>query len=150
MGDRLPIYRLLDDKNAGRMPQPAHKCRQPMVMNKTVSIVVVSLVGAAACTGAAAQPAGSYATELSRVYEATQFIRAVKEGCDTANNEYAAANAAAYNSWRRRHQALLDELERRFMLLIHRASTDEKDYAKNVGKYAGAVLQHREELKGQF
>ena len=31
--------------------------------------------------------------------------------------------------------------------MVRSASTDEKDYAKNVGKYAGAVLQQREELK---
>ena len=119
-------------------------------MSKAVVILLVSLAGVFAAGGAAAQTAGSYATDLSRVYEATQFIRAVKEACETAHRDSGAANAAAYNAWRRRNQGLLDELERRFTALLHGASTDEKDYAKNVGKYAGAVLQHRAEMKEQF
>ncbi|HKA46035.1 MAG TPA: hypothetical protein VKF40_28855 [Burkholderiales bacterium] len=120
------------------------------MMNKTVFVVAISLLAAAARAGAAAPPAESYATELSRVYEATQFIRAVKEGCDSAHKENAAANAAAYNSWAKRHRAFLNELDRRVMMLIHGASTDEKDYAKNVGRYMGDVVQYREILKQDF
>lgn len=121
-----------------------------IAMNKTWAIVVVSLLEIAAASGAEQHASGSYATDLSRVYEATQFIRAIKEGCDAAHKDTAAANAAAYNSWRKTHRSLLDELEGRFLALIHGASTDEKDYSKNVGKYEGAVLQHREMLKQQF
>lgn len=119
-------------------------------MKKTLSIVGISLLGVAVSGGAAAQATGSYATDLSRVYDHTQLIRAVKEGCDGAHKATAAANAAAYNSWRRRHKELLDELEKRVTLLIHSVSTDQKDYSKNIGRYLGDIAQHREVLKGEF
>ena len=99
---------------------------------------------------ALAQKAGSYADDLARVYEATQFIQAVREGCDAAVPATRADNAAAYSAWRKRHQALLDELEHRFIALIRRASVDQKDSSRNVGKYEGDALRHVEELKSQF
>ena len=117
--------------------------------NKTLSMMV-ALAGAAAGPAVLAQATGTYADDLSRVYEAPQFIRAIKEACDTNQVPSRAVNDAAYGAWRRRNKALLDELERRFTAMIRRASTDEHDYAKNIGKYAGAVVQNREELKEQF
>jgi hypothetical protein len=120
-------------------------------MQKPLSILAVSLVGLVANGGGAAEHAtGSYATDLSRVYDHTQLIRAVKEGCDSAHKATAAANATAYNTWRRRHKALLDDLEKRVTLLIHGVSTDQKDYSKNIGRYLGDITQHREILKGEF
>jgi hypothetical protein len=32
-------------------------------------------------------------------------------------------------------------------MMIRSASKDEKDYAKNIGKYEGAILRQREEVK---
>ncbi|MEN3352615.1 MAG: hypothetical protein V7640_773 [Betaproteobacteria bacterium] len=32
-------------------------------------------------------------------------------------------------------------------MMIRGASRDEKDYAKNIGKYEGAILRQREEVK---
>jgi hypothetical protein len=112
----------------------------------------ISLTAAALLASglAAAQAGGSYAANLSRVYEATQFIQAAKEGCDTAEPDTRKANDAAYSAWRKRHQSLLDELERRFLAMVRKASADQKDYSKNVGKYAGEVLQHLENMKKQF
>ena len=113
-------------------------------------LIVFAAATALAAGGASAQQADAYAADLSRVYEATQFIQAVKEGCDTAEPGSRSPNENAYNAWRKRHQSLLDELERRFTAMIRRASTDEKDYAKNVGKYAGEVLEHLEQMKKEF
>ena len=114
--------------------------------NKNLSVLIVALAGAAA--GSA--QAGNYADDLSRVYEAPQFIRAIKEACDTSHASTRAVNDAAYGAWRRRNKALLDELELRFTVMIRSASSNQQEYAKNVGKYAGAVVQNREELKEQF
>lgn len=105
---------------------------------------------ALAAGAAAAQESGGYATDLSRVFEAAQHIQAVKEGCDAAQPEARAANEAAYGAWRKRHQSLLDELDRRFLAMIRSASADQKEYTINVGKYAGEVLRNLEEARVQF
>ena len=113
---------------------------------------VLLIVATALAPGlAAAQAAGgSYVSSLSSVYAATQFIHARKDGCDSAEPDTRKANDAAYNAWRKKHQLLLDELERRFLAMVHNSSLDQNDYSKNVGKYAGEVLQNLEEMKKQF
>jgi hypothetical protein len=113
---------------------------------------VIAFVAATALAsdGTGAQQADTYAADLGRVYEATQFIQAAKEGCDVAEPETRAPNEVAYIAWRKRHQSLLDELERRFTAMIRRASTDQQDYTKKVGKYAGEVLEHLEAMKKEF
>jgi len=117
-------------------------------MTRVLAILAVAMICAPAL--AAEQAGASYASDLSRVYAATQFVQARKEGCDTAEPETRKANDAAYNVWRKQHQGLLDELEKRFLAMIRGASTDQKDYSKNVGKYAGEALQNLEELKKIF
>ena len=119
-------------------------------MRTTLSIVVAALLVVASGSRAADQETENYVASLSRVYDHTLWIRAVKEGCDSEDKKTAGANSVAYNSWRRRNSALLDELERRFLVLVHGASTDQKDYTKNVGKYMGEVVQHREDIKRNF
>jgi hypothetical protein len=114
--------------------------------------IAISLLAAAAlATGlAAAQGSSTYASDLSRVYEAAQFIHAAKEACDSAEPDTRKANEAAYSAWRKQHQSLLDELERRFLAMVRRASADQHDYSKNVGKYAGEVLEHLDIIKKAF
>jgi hypothetical protein len=116
------------------------------------NLLAVSLIAAAALASgpAAAQGSSTYASELSRVYEAAQFIHAAKEACDSAEPDTRKANEVAYSVWRKQHQSLLDELERRFLAMVRRASTDPKDYSKNVGKYAGEVLEHLDIIKKAF
>jgi hypothetical protein len=118
-------------------------------MKRVISISFL-LAATAAPSLAPAQAGDSYAANLSRVYEAAQFIHAVKEGCDSAEPDTRKTNDVAYGAWRKRHQSLLDELERRFLAMVRGASTDQKDYSKNVGKYAGEVLQHLEIIKKAF
>jgi hypothetical protein len=120
------------------------------MITSRLSLTAVAVATAIASHAVLAQEAGTYAADLSRVYEAAQFIRAVKEGCDAAEPDTRAPNDAAYTAWRKRHQSLLNELERRFTAMIRRASTDSRDYAVNVGKYAGQVLEHLEEMKKEF
>ena len=133
------------------MPQPAGGAAPPGNLMMTRSSLISALaVATLAGSDAGAQATGNYATDLSRVYEAPQLIRAIKEACEAADTGSRAANEAAYNSWRRRHQALLHELEVRFTAMVRGASSDEQDYAKNLGKYAGAVVEYRQELKDQF
>ena len=58
-------------------------------------------------------------------------------------------NDAAYGAWRRQ-QGVARRAQLRFTVMIRGASTDEHDYARNIGKYEGTVLQTREEVKRQF
>jgi hypothetical protein len=133
------------------MPQPAGgtTARGRTTMSRFFLISCAAAIAIAA-GGARAQASDAYAAELSRVYEAAQFVQAVKEGCDSAEPDSRAPNEAAYGAWRKRHQPLLDELERRFIAMIRRASANQQEYSKNVGKYAGEVLQHLEDMKKQF
>ena len=47
-------------------------------------------------------------------------------------------------------QGVARRAQLRFTVMIRGASTDEHDYARNIGKYEGTVLQTREEVKRQF
>ena len=103
---------------------------------------------ALACGGAAAaEPAGDYATDLATVYGGYQRMLAMKEACDTTLPPTRPANEKAFAAWQERHRALIHDLLRRVTAMIRLASTDEKDYARNLGKYEGAILQERQEYR---
>jgi hypothetical protein len=99
---------------------------------------------------AAQQAPGDYATDLGVVYAGYQRIIALKEACDEAVPETRATNERAFAAWQRRHQELLAELKRRVTAMIRRASRDEQEFSRNLGKYEGAILLSREEQKVSF
>lgn len=99
---------------------------------------------------AAQQASGDYATDLGVVYAGYQRILALKEACDEAVPETRAANERAFAAWQKRHQELLAELKRRVTAMIRRASRDEQQFSRNLGKYEGAILLSREEQKVSF
>jgi Spy/CpxP family protein refolding chaperone len=130
------------------------------------SLISVATTAATAMTFAcaiAAEPEspGGYSSDLSRVYWGYYQVLAQKEACDAALPATRAANDKAFTAWQAQHKALVEELRRRVTAMIRLASTDEKDYARNLGKYEGAILQERhdyresllklgtEELRGQ-
>jgi hypothetical protein len=97
---------------------------------------------------AAAQAQGTESRKaLSVVYGAYQSVLSNKEACDEAVPGQKAANEKAFSSWQARHRKLIAELDRQFTALIRNASTDDKDYARNVGKSEGAILRQRQEVK---
>jgi hypothetical protein len=104
---------------------------------------------AVACSaGAAAQEARTeYRISLTDVYGAYQSILARREACAVAFPQTRTAADKAYAAWQNRHRKLLDELDQRINMMIRGASKDEKDYAKNIGKYEGAILRQRDEVK---
>lgn len=103
---------------------------------------------ALACsTAAAGEATGDYATDLAAVYGGYQRLLGMREACDTALPEFRVANAQAFSAWQSRHGALIDELRQRVNTMIRLASRDEKDYARNLGKYEGAILQERQEYR---
>ena len=95
----------------------------------------------------AAEPADDYASDLSRVYWGYQQVLAQKEVCDVSVPAARPANDRAIAAWEAQHRALIQDVQRRVTAMIRAASTDEKDYARNLGKYEGAILQERREYR---
>ena len=93
---------------------------------------------------------GDYGSSLSRIYFAHQRLLAVREACDKAIPAQAKASERAYASWQVRHKALLGELDARLTQMIRGASTSEQEYARNIGKYEGAILEYRNEQREQI
>ncbi len=108
----------------------------------------IILAGSAATAGA--QSDAGYGRTLSMVYNAHQRLIAVKEACSETYPDTAAVNDKAYGAWRTRYRVLMDEIDLRFDALIRGASTDAQDYARNYGKYHGAVMAERQEYKSAF
>jgi hypothetical protein len=93
----------------------------------------------------AQEASGDYATDLGRVYGGYQRMFALKDACDAVVPATRPANAKAFAGWLKLHEPLADELRRRVMAMIRGASKDEEDYARNLGRYQGLILQEREE-----
>lgn len=100
-----------------------------------------------AAPAAEAQSASDYSSDLGSVYGGYHRVVAEKEACDAAVPASRAANDKAFAVWQMRHQALVQELRTRVTAMIRLASADEREYARNLGKYEGAILQEREEYK---
>ena len=96
---------------------------------------------------AAAEPADDYAADLSRVYWGYYQVLEQKEACDASVPATRSANDKALAAWQAQHRPLVRELQRRVTAMIRAASRDEKDYARNLGKYEGAILQERREYR---
>lgn len=97
--------------------------------------------------GAAAEATGNYPTDLATVYGGYQRLLAMKEACDAATPASRSANEKAFAAWQARHRLLIQDLQRRVTAMIRMASQDEKEYARNLGKYEGAILQERQEYR---
>jgi hypothetical protein len=95
-------------------------------------------------------PEFDYPANLREVYGAYQAVLARKDACATAYPQQRAGTDKAYTAWQARHRKLIDELDQRVAMMIRGASANEKDYARNVGKYEGAILQQREEVKKEL
>ncbi len=117
-----------------------------MRMKRTFSgLIAAAMTGY--CLAAAAEATGNYATDLATVYGGYQRLLAMKEACDKAQPASRAGNDRAFAAWEAQNQALIQELQRRVTAMIRLASQDEKEYARNLGKYEGAILQERQEYR---
>lgn len=111
-------------------------------------LVYLGLIAASGIVSpVAAQASGNYSEDLARVYAAHQRILALKEACDEAVPGQRAGHDKAYAGWRKRHQSLLQDLDRRLTLMIRQASKDQQEYSRNLGKYEGAIVQQRQDYK---
>jgi hypothetical protein len=119
-----------------------------MTFRSSIIRALLAALALACSAGAAAQEARTeYRLSLTDVYGAYQSILARREACAAAFPQTRAAGDKAYAAWQNRHRKLLDELDQRINMMIRGASKDEKDYAKNIGKYEGTILRQREEVK---
>ena len=98
-------------------------------------------------TASAQEPRSEYRMSLTDVYGAYQSVLARRDACGSAFPQARGRTESAYTAWQARNRKLIDELEQRVNMMIRSASKDEKDYARNVGKYEGAILRQREEVK---
>jgi hypothetical protein len=119
-------------------------------MSKPWCAILTCLAFAAVCPPLAAQATGDYAADLARVYGAYQRLLAMKDGCGASFPDQRAVYDKAFDEWETRHRPLLQDLDKRLMAMIRRASADEKEYGRNFGKYEGAILEQRQEFKETF
>jgi hypothetical protein len=124
-----------------------------LARTKMTAGMILVAAATALCAGARAaetETASSYASDLGNVYLGYHQVVTQKEVCDSSVPATRAANGKAFAEWQARHKALMDDVQRRVTAMIRLASVDEKDYARNVGKYEGEMLQvlqeHREAL----
>ena len=120
-----------------------------MSRNLRFPAALFMLASAALSFGVAAFAAEGfdYPTNLREVYGAYQGVVARREACAVAYPQMRAASDKAFAAWQGRHKKLIDELDARVAMMIRGASKDEKEYARNVGKYEGAILRQREDVR---
>jgi len=116
--------------------------RRPAIWS-LVSSLLVSLVP----VSAAAISASEYRASLLEIYGRYQGVLALREACNSAFPQSRAENDKAFTAWQTRHKKSHEELDQRISLMIRAYSKDDKDYARNFGKYQGGFLRQREEAK---
>jgi hypothetical protein len=131
-----------------RQYAPPSRCRTVAVVAGIAGALIGGMLVPAQAV--AQQASGDYATDLGVVYAGYQRIIALKEACDEAVPDTRPANERAFAAWQKRHAELLAELKRRVTAMIRRASSDEQEYSRKLGKYEGAILFSREEQKISF
>ena len=109
--------------------------------------VLFAILGVMPSFAGAGVSATDYRASLLEVYGRYQGVLALREACHAAFPQMRPVNDKAFTAWQGRHRKLHDELDQRFALMVRAYSKDEKDYARNYGKYQGAVLRQREEAK---
>ena len=126
------IYRFLRSNSIGR------------------SMLGAGLVAAACAPAVAAQSDTGYAGSLREVYGAYQAVLARRDACTSAFPLARGASETAYTAWHGRNKKLVAELDQRFAMMIRGASRNESEYTRNVGRYEGAILKQREEVKQEL
>jgi hypothetical protein len=95
----------------------------------------------------AAISTSEYRASLLEIYGRYQGVLALRDACNSAFPQSRTENDKAFTAWQVRHKKSHDELDQRISMMIRAYSKDDKDYARNFGKYQGAFLKQREEAK---
>lgn len=118
-----------------------------LVLPVVAGIAAPAVAQSGSTQSGSAQSSGNYSEDLARVYAGHQRILALKEACDEAVPGQRDSHQKAYDAWRKRHHAMLQDLDRRLTVMIRQASRDQQEYSRNLGKYEGAILQQRQDYK---
>jgi flagellar biosynthesis/type III secretory pathway protein FliH len=116
-------------------------------IGRCAAVLAIAVLLLTRAPASAAEASGDYAQDLASVYWGYQRMLAMKEACDTAAPSSRPANDKAFAAWEKQHRAVIQELRRHVTAMIRRASQDEKEYARNLGKYEGAILAERQDYK---
>ena len=111
-----------------------------------IAVVAMLSFGSAASVHAAVS-AADYRTSLLQILGRYEGVLALRDACTTAFPQTKVPVEKAFAVWQQRHRKLVSELEERFSMMIKAYSKDDKDFARNFGKYQGVLLQQREEVK---
>ncbi len=126
-----------------------HPQRKSMMFRRLI-ISASALALVVTAVTAIGQATGDYAANLATLYNERPRLVAFKDVCSRVLPKLRRDTQAAYEEWVERHEDVLENLEARFLLMIKQASRDQKEYARNYGKYQGAVMQQRQEQKEAF
>ena len=126
------------------MIEPVSFCKftRPLAIGAVLAMLL--------CAPAFAAEGFDYPSNLREVYGAYQGVLARRDACATAYPQLRPASDKGYAAWSTRHRKLIDELDQRLAMMVRGVSKDEKDYSRNVGKYEGAILRQREEVKKEL
>jgi hypothetical protein len=118
-------------------------------MYRTFPSLFVAVIVAASVASAshAAVSAADYRASLLQILGRYEGVLALRDACTSAFPQSKTTLEKAFSAWQTRHRKFINELEQRFSLMIRAYSKDDKDYARNFGKYQGQLLQQREEVK---
>jgi hypothetical protein len=118
-------------------------------MRRTLVPLFFAVTLCASLTSAAnaAVSAADYRASLLQILGRYEGVLALRDACVSAFPQTKASVEKAFGAWHSRHRQFIGELEQRFSMMIRAYSKDDKDYARNFGKYQGALLQQREEVK---
>ena len=115
--------------------------------SRLFAVIALSI---AAQTPALAATAADYRASLTEIYGRYQGVLALRDACNSAFPQTRAVTEKAFAAWQKRHGKVHAELDQRFAMMVRAHSKDEKDYARNYGKYQGAILKQREEATQAF
>lgn len=114
------------------------------------ALILIALFGISPACARAAASAAEYRASLLEIYGRYQGVLALRDACSSAFPQAKAANEKAFAAWQKRDSKIHAELDQRFAMMVRAYSKDDKDYARNYGKYQGAILKQREEAKQTF
>jgi len=94
-----------------------------------------------------AETAPSYGQQLAQVYGTYQSVVANTEACSEAAPGMRGPIDKSLKAWHARNDKTIAELDERLTRMIRGASKDDQEYARNIGKYEGAMLQQRNDAR---
>lgn len=105
---------------------------------------------ALATSTASAQPGEDLMSSFAVLYNERHRLVAFKDVCSRVLPRLRRDTQAAYEEWVDRHELVLENLEARFLVMVKRASRNEKEYNENYRKYRGAIEKERQAQKDAF